>query len=147
MEVKKVNSWMWALLWAGVYCVWAELFDSNVGKTTLGRTFYVEIGRTACDACSSTWNLGTYSAFSLTPRKSMDNLAQICRLQDLPNANWLLASSSAWNTRTLMLVPVWLFPYSEKNYILGSQSLFHMHNLDEQQTPLWHVKKYTSIRT
>jgi hypothetical protein len=49
--------------------------------------------------------LGSNSAFALGPRKTTENLNQVGRSQDLPDANWLLASSPALNPRTLTLVP------------------------------------------
>jgi hypothetical protein len=63
---------------------------------TLGRNFYVNIGRAAWEACSATWNLGTNSAFALGPRKITENLDRVGWSQDLPNAYWLLASSPAF---------------------------------------------------
>jgi hypothetical protein len=65
-----------------------------------GENFNVTIGRVAWEACCATWNLGTNSAFALGPRKTMENLDRVGQLQDLPDANWLLASSPA-----LTLVP------------------------------------------
>jgi hypothetical protein len=52
-----------------------------------------------------TWNLGINSAFALGPRKTTENLDRVGRSQDFPDANWLLASSPALNTRTLTSVP------------------------------------------
>jgi hypothetical protein len=40
------------------------------------------------------------------PRKTTENLGRIGRSQDLPEANWLLASSPALSSRTLALVPI-----------------------------------------
>jgi hypothetical protein len=40
-------------------------------------------------------NLGTNSASALGPRKSTENLDRVGRSQDLPDGNWLLASSPA----------------------------------------------------
>jgi hypothetical protein len=54
----------------------------------------------------STWNLGTNSAFTLGPKKTKENLDRVGRSQNLPDANLLLASSSALNTRALALVPI-----------------------------------------
>jgi hypothetical protein len=39
-------------------------------------------------------HLDTNSAFDMGPRKSTDNFDQIGRLQELPDANWLLANSA-----------------------------------------------------
>jgi hypothetical protein len=64
------------------------------------------IGRAAREACSAMWNLGTNSAFALGPRKTTENLDWVGRLQDLPDANWLLASSLALNPWALTLVPI-----------------------------------------
>jgi hypothetical protein len=58
---------------------------------------------------SATWNLGTNSAFAMGPRKTTENLDRVGRSQDLPDANWLLASSPALNTRALTLVPICAF--------------------------------------
>jgi hypothetical protein len=57
-------------------------------------------------ACSATWNLGTNSAFALGPRKTTENLDRVGRLQEIPDANRLLASSPVLNTRALTLVPI-----------------------------------------
>jgi hypothetical protein len=32
--------------------------SSNIGRATFERNFYVTIGRTACKACSATWEFG-----------------------------------------------------------------------------------------
>jgi hypothetical protein len=55
---------------------------------------------------SMQWNvkLVTNSAFALGLRKTTENLDRVRRSQDLPDANWLLASSSALNPRTVTLV-------------------------------------------
>jgi hypothetical protein len=53
----------------------------------LGRNFYINNGRAACEACSATWNLGTNSAFALGSRKTTENLDRVGRWQDLPDAN------------------------------------------------------------
>jgi hypothetical protein len=50
-------------------------------------------GSAAWEACSVTWNLGINSAFALGPRKTTANLDRVGQSQDLPDANWLLASS------------------------------------------------------
>jgi hypothetical protein len=47
------------------------------------------------------WILGTNSAFALGSGKTTENLDRVGRSQDLPDANWLLASSPGLNTRTL----------------------------------------------
>jgi hypothetical protein len=46
--------------------------------------------------CSATWNLGTNSAFALGPRKTTEYLDQIGWSQDLPDSNWHLARSPAF---------------------------------------------------
>jgi hypothetical protein len=76
-------------------------------KVTLvqGEIVNAIIRKAAWEACSATWNLGTNSAFALGPRKTTENLVQIGRSQDLPNADWLLASSPVLNPWTLTLVP------------------------------------------
>jgi hypothetical protein len=73
------------------------------------------IGRAACEACSATWDLGTNSAFALGPRKPTENLDRVGRSQDLADANRLLASSAALNTRTLTVDPIWLLLYLKKS--------------------------------
>jgi hypothetical protein len=57
-------------------------------------------------ARSARWYLGTNSAFTLGPRKTTENLDWVGQSQDLPDANWLLASSPALNTPALTLVPI-----------------------------------------
>jgi hypothetical protein len=64
------------------------------------------IGRAACEASSATWNLCTNSAFALGSRKTTENLDRVGRSQELPDANWLVASSPELNTRTLTLFPI-----------------------------------------
>jgi hypothetical protein len=58
------------------------------------------IGMSASEASSATWNLGTNSAFALGPRKTTEKLDRVGRSQELPDANRLLASSPALNSRT-----------------------------------------------
>jgi hypothetical protein len=53
-------------------------------------------GRTACEWSSVTWNLGTTSVFVLGLRKTTAILDRFGQSQDLPDANWLLASSPAF---------------------------------------------------
>jgi hypothetical protein len=55
--------------------------------------------RAACEACNAAWNLGTNSTFALGSRKTTENLDRLGRSQDLPDANWLLASSPALKIR------------------------------------------------
>jgi hypothetical protein len=71
-----------------------------------GEIVNITIGRAAWEACSSTWNLGTNSAFALGPRKTTEYLHRVGRSQDVPNANWLLVSSPALNTQAPTLVPI-----------------------------------------
>jgi hypothetical protein len=52
-----------------------------------GINFGVNVGRAACEVCSSTCNLGTNSAFALGPSKTTENLDRIGRSQDLPDAD------------------------------------------------------------
>jgi hypothetical protein len=70
---------------------------------------WTNIGRAACETCCATWDLGANSAFALGSRKTTEKLDRVGRSQDLPDANWLLASSPALNTWTLTLVPNWLW--------------------------------------
>jgi hypothetical protein len=53
----------------------------------LGQNFDITNGKAACEACSSTWNLGINSAFALGSRKTTENLDRIGRSQELPDAN------------------------------------------------------------
>jgi hypothetical protein len=78
----------------------------NQEKYIKANFFNVIIRRAAYEACSATWNLGTNSAFALGPRKITENLDRVGRSQDVRDANWLLASSPALNTRALTLVPI-----------------------------------------
>jgi hypothetical protein len=64
--------------------------------------------------------LGTNSAFALGPRKTTVTLDRVGRSQDLPDANWLLASSPALNSRTLTLVPICAVALFETTVILGT---------------------------
>jgi hypothetical protein len=52
-----------------------------------GKIFNITVGKAAWEACSVMWNLGTNSAFTLGPRKTMKNLDQVSRSQDLPDVN------------------------------------------------------------
>jgi hypothetical protein len=72
----------------------------------------------AWEAYSATWNLGTNSAFALGPRKTTKNLDRVGRLQDLPDANWLVASSPALNTWAITLVPICPFDLLKNIYKL-----------------------------
>jgi hypothetical protein len=53
------------------------------------------------ESCSATWNLVINSAFALGPKKTTETLDRVSRSQEFPDANWLLASSLALNTRAL----------------------------------------------
>jgi hypothetical protein len=59
--------------------------------------------------------LPIYSAFALEQRKTTENLDRVGRSQDLPDANWRLASIPALNTRILTLVPIWPLLNLNKN--------------------------------
>jgi hypothetical protein len=108
---------------------------SDIRRATLGRNFNVTVGRAACEACSATWNLGTNSAFALWPRKTTENLNRVGRSQDLPDANWLLASSPALNPRALTLVPICAVGLLSKTFIsLGLQTFLCAYHLDAQHT-------------
>jgi hypothetical protein len=66
------------------------------------------------------WNLGINSAFALGPSKTTQNLDQIGRSQELPDANYLLASSPALNTRALTLVLIYVvFFFSFLSFFLS----------------------------
>jgi hypothetical protein len=60
---------------------------TQIGRDILGRNFDVTIGRAACEAFSTTWNLGTNSAFALGSRKTTENLDRVGWSQGLPDAN------------------------------------------------------------
>jgi hypothetical protein len=82
---------------------------TDIGRATLGWNFDVTSGRAACEARRQRGILCTNSAFAPGSRKTTENLDRVGRSQDLPDANWLLASSPALNTRTLTLVPICVF--------------------------------------
>jgi hypothetical protein len=81
-------------------------FSFKFMRGAFGRNFDVTIGRATRKACSATWNLGTDSPFALEPRNTTENLNQVDRSQDLPDAFRLLACSPAFKTRTLTSVPI-----------------------------------------
>jgi hypothetical protein len=85
--------------------------------------------------------LGTSSAFALGSRKTTENLDRVGRSQDLPDTNWLLASSPALNTRTLKLVPICAVALlGEKfTYFFYIIFFFYMDTLDEQQTVVYNI--------
>jgi hypothetical protein len=87
---------------------WSNPKSKWKAKATLvqGEVFYVTIGRAAWEACSAMWNLGTNSVFALGPRKTTENLVQVGRSHDPPDANQLLASSPAPNLWALTLVSI-----------------------------------------
>jgi hypothetical protein len=134
------------ITWRGIYFLnplegphYSEIW-SNIWRTTLGRNFYFTTGRAACEARSATWNLGTKSASALGPRKTTENLDRVGRSQDLPDANWLLASSPALNTRILTLVPVWLLLYLKEVYMFVFTDLsFYVRTLDEHRTVVYNI--------
>jgi hypothetical protein len=57
----------------------------DIGRATLGRNFDDTIGRTACEACSAKWNLGTNFAFALGRRKTTKILDRVGRGMILTN--------------------------------------------------------------
>jgi hypothetical protein len=79
----------------------------------------------ACEACSARCNLGTNSVFALGMRKTTENLDRIGRSQDLPDANCLLAGSSAFNAQILTLVVCF------ENVRRGSPKREHNQKADE----------------
>jgi hypothetical protein len=105
-------------------CIWTN-FKLTLGGVHSGEIFNVTIRRAACEACSPTWNLGTDSAFALGPRKTTENLDRVGRSQNLPDANWLLVSNLALNTRVLTLDPICavFFPSFENIYKLFLQKI------------------------
>jgi hypothetical protein len=73
--------------------------------------------------------LGTNSAFVLGPRKTTEKLDRVGRSQDLPDGNWLLASSPTLNTRTLTFVPTCAVALFERTvYILSNSNLVPLIN-------------------
>jgi hypothetical protein len=62
-------------------------FNPTSGGLHKGEVSDVTIWRAACEACSVTWKLGTNSAFALGPWENKENLDQVGRSQDLPDAN------------------------------------------------------------
>jgi hypothetical protein len=92
-----------------------------------GEIINVTIGRAAWEAYSATWNLGPNSAFALGPRKTTENLNWVGRSQDLPDVNWLLASSPALTARAPTLVPICASIFSFVFYFFISFS-FPFHN-------------------
>jgi hypothetical protein len=95
----------WCLVHSALKGLHLKIFNSISGGVHWGEIFPVTIGRVAWEVYSATWNLGTNSAFALGPRKTTENLHRDGRSQDLPDANWLLASSPTFNTGALKLVP------------------------------------------
>jgi hypothetical protein len=73
----------------------------------------------------------------LGPRKITENLDIVGRLQGLPDANWLIASSPTLNTRALTLVPicaVFLFPFLFLFFQIFLQLFLSAYSLDRHQT-------------
>jgi hypothetical protein len=116
---------------------------SNIGRVTSGRNFDVTNERAACEACSAKWNLGTKSAFALGSRKTTENLDQVRRPQDLPDAN-CFPFTTYWvfyTTRTAQKTPrpqfvyscVYSFPRNVFTETLPSTvRIFWLHNSDFQ---------------
>jgi hypothetical protein len=67
-----------------------------MGRAALARNFDVNIGRSACEACSAMWNLGINSAFALGRRKSKENLDRVDRSQDLQDGNRFASSCQSF---------------------------------------------------
>jgi hypothetical protein len=67
----------------GIGSEWTLLRAEETGRAV---DCDVTIGRAAYEACSATWNLGTYSAFALGSRKTTESMARVDRSQDLPYA-------------------------------------------------------------
>jgi hypothetical protein len=51
--------------------------ESDIWRATLGRNFYLTIGRAAREACSATWSLGTNLAFALGPWRPRRTLIEL----------------------------------------------------------------------
>jgi hypothetical protein len=95
--------------------------------------FSVTIERAASETCSATWNLGSNSTFTLT-KKNHGNPDQVGQSQDLPDANWLLASSPALNKRTLTLVSICAVFFLWKYLQVAFTNILSVYNLDKHQT-------------
>jgi hypothetical protein len=87
----------------------------------------------ACETFSEMWNLYTNSVFSLGPRKTTEILDRVGRSQDLPDANWLLASSPTIKCMYHDVSPYVTVALFEK-FIYSSYRAFYVHILDEQCT-------------
>jgi hypothetical protein len=59
----------------------------------------VNIGKSAWDICSATWNLSTNSTLAPRPMKILEKLGYIARSQVLQGAYWLLACRPAFKYR------------------------------------------------
>jgi hypothetical protein len=73
----------------------------------------------------------------LGPRKTTENLDRVGQSQDFLDANWLLASSPALNTRALALVPIcaFFFPFPPTfSFLWKHLQVFFTNNLDKHQT-------------
>jgi hypothetical protein len=132
----RMNGINFYVMLEGLQC--SEIW-SNIARAILGRNFGVTIWRAAWEACSATWNLGTNSAFALGSRKTTENLDRVGRSQDLPDANWLLASSPTLNTRSLTSVLSRYF-FIFKNLHVHFYT-FYVHNLDEDKTFVHNISK------
>jgi hypothetical protein len=63
----------------------------------------------------------------------MENLDQVGRSQDLPDANRLLARSPTLNLRGLTLVPICAVALLKNDYKLFLQTFLYVYNLDKHQ--------------
>jgi hypothetical protein len=71
-------------------------------------------------------------------QRNHGKLDRVDRSQDLPDANWLLASSPALITRPLTLVSICAVALFEKVYIFVFTDVsFYVHTLDEHQTVVY----------
>jgi hypothetical protein len=97
------------------------------------------LGGLQCVACSEKWNFDTNSAFpGGKPSKTTENFDRFGRLQDLPDANWLLVSSIKYaNPNVSPYLAVALFEKSL--HVCFTDLSFHVHTLDEHQTVVYNI--------
>jgi hypothetical protein len=112
-------------------------FQSDIRRGTKRRNFLCYHWEHYMWSMQCNVDFGYQLVFAMGLRKTTENLDHVGRSQDLSDANWLLASSPALNTRALTLVPicaVFFFSFLWKHLQVAFTKIVSVYNLDKHQT-------------
>jgi hypothetical protein len=111
----------------------SEKFQFNIRRCTLRRNFWCY----HLEGCMRSMQCNVEFGYQLSICSgTTGNLDRVGRSQDLPDANWLLASSPALHTQALTLVPIcpFFFSFLWKHLQVVFTKILSAYNLDKHQT-------------